>query len=107
MTKRCGGQGFVVKVELHPEARRDFDEGFDWYAERSFEAAANFADEIDAILAKISASPARFAKIDKQHRHCIAHRFPYHVVYRVIDESIQVIAIAHGARRPGYWKDRS
>jgi hypothetical protein len=28
------------------------------------------------------------------------------LVYRVVDNQIQVLAVAHGRRKPGYWKSR-
>jgi hypothetical protein len=28
------------------------------------------------------------------------------LIYRVVDNRIQVVAVAHGRRRPGYWKSR-
>jgi toxin ParE1/3/4 len=34
-------------------------------------------------------------------------RFPYKIVYRIRDDDIYVVAVAHTSRRPGYWKDRS
>jgi len=34
-------------------------------------------------------------------------RFPYHVVYRLEDDEIVILAIAHMKRRPGFWKHRS
>jgi plasmid stabilization system protein ParE len=33
-------------------------------------------------------------------------KFPYKVVYRNQQDGIEVIAVAHGKRRPGYWKGR-
>ena len=33
-------------------------------------------------------------------------RFPYLIVYRTTSTAIQVVAVAHGRRRPGYWKTR-
>lgn len=33
-------------------------------------------------------------------------RFPYHLVFAVIDGRIIVLAYAHDARRPGYWAGR-
>jgi plasmid stabilization system protein ParE len=35
------------------------------------------------------------------------HRFPYGVVYRLIDDQVLILAIAHLRRRPGYWKGRA
>jgi toxin ParE1/3/4 len=39
-------------------------------------------------------------------RKYLLRRFPYAVIYRVTDEAIEVVAVAHGRRRPGYWKTR-
>ena len=33
-------------------------------------------------------------------------RFPYFVVYRDRGEFIEIVAIAHQSRRPGYWRSR-
>jgi len=33
-------------------------------------------------------------------------RFPYLIVFREMDSEIQIIAVAHGRRRQGYWKRR-
>lgn len=40
-------------------------------------------------------------------RGLVVPRFPYKIIYRVLqDESIRVLAIAHDRRRPNYWSDR-
>ena len=39
-------------------------------------------------------------------REFLLRRFPYKIIYRERDEEIYVVAIAHTARRPNYWKDR-
>ena len=36
----------------------------------------------------------------------IMKRFPFVVVYRVAADGIEVVAVAHGSRKPGYWKNR-
>ncbi|MFO0453014.1 MAG: hypothetical protein ACK52I_30875 [Pseudomonadota bacterium] len=33
--------------------------------------------------------------------------FPYSVVYVERDGALLVVAVAHGARRPGYWRQRT
>jgi len=33
-------------------------------------------------------------------------RFPYLLVYRVIRDHIEVVAIAHESRDPDYWRHR-
>jgi hypothetical protein len=36
----------------------------------------------------------------------LSHRFPFFVVFRETDIRIEIVAIAHGRRRPGYWLGR-
>jgi plasmid stabilization system protein ParE len=33
-------------------------------------------------------------------------RFPYRVVYVIVEPNIDVVAVTHAKRRPGYWHDR-
>jgi plasmid stabilization system protein ParE len=88
-------------------ARQDFDESFDWYAERSVQAAVRFAAAVDAALDRILANPTQFASADGVHRECPVKKFPFRVVYRLVDDRVLVVAIAHAKRRPGYWRHRT
>ncbi len=88
-------------------ARRDFDESFDWYAERSTQAAVRFAAAVDAALDRIVANPTQFASPDGVHRECPVKKFPFRIVYRLVDNRVLVVAIAHAKRRPGYWRNRT
>jgi hypothetical protein len=36
----------------------------------------------------------------------LLRRFPFGLVYRLGVEEVQVVAVAHLHRRPGYWKSR-
>jgi plasmid stabilization system protein ParE len=96
----------MLPVDYLPGARRDFDESFDWYAERSKQAALRFVNAVDAALTVIAANPQRFAEIDNVHRECTVRRFPFRIIYRVVENRIIIVAIAHAKRRPGFWKQR-
>jgi len=93
-------------VDYLPGARRDFDESFDWYAERSAQAAVRFANAVDAALTALATDPERFAALDRVHRECPVRRFPFRIVYRVVENRVLVVAIAHAKRRTGYWRRR-
>jgi len=97
----------MLPIDYLPGARRDFDESFDWYAERSAEAALRFATAVDAALAAVAEKPERFAAVDELHRECPVKRFPFRVVYRITENAVLVVAVAHAKRRPGYWRDRN
>jgi plasmid stabilization system protein ParE len=96
----------MVPVDFLPEAQRDFDDSFDWYAERSPQAALRFANAVDEVLTRIATQPDLFAAIDERHRGCLIRRFPFRVVYRVETDRVLIVAVAHAKRRPNYWKHR-
>ena len=93
-------------IDYLPGARLDYDESFDWYAERSAIAAERFSTAVDAALQRISTNPQWFARIDSRHQECSVQRFPFRIVFRDEAARILVVAIAHAKRRPDYWANR-
>ena len=37
----------------------------------------------------------------------IVQGFPFSVIYRVWEDHIYLVAVAHHHRRPGYWRERT
>ncbi len=95
-----------MRVDFHPDATAELSESANWYAERGPSAARNFLVAVDIAIASIAADPKRFMRIDDQHQSCGVIKFPFQIVYRYISNRIEVIAVAHAKRRPGYWRDR-
>ncbi|MCE5303012.1 MAG: type II toxin-antitoxin system RelE/ParE family toxin [Planctomycetaceae bacterium] len=93
-------------IDFLPDAQRDFDESFHWYAERSKQAAVLFLDAVDAALSTIADDPQRFAAVDPLHHACPVKRFPFQIVYRIAAGRIVVVAVAHAKRRPNFWTKR-
>ena len=93
-------------LELHPAALAEFKEALTWYLERSEAAALNFVVELDRAVDLVTKSPRRWPVGEHETRKFVLNRFPFAVIYREKKVSIQVLAIAHGHRRPGYWKRR-
>jgi plasmid stabilization system protein ParE len=77
-----------------------------WYAERSPTAATRFSAELDAAETAILERPEAWPPTSDGNRHYLLRRFPFSVVYRVEESQVIVVAIAHGRRRPNYWKHR-
>ena len=93
-------------VELHPDAIVEARIAYEWYAERNPSAANAFIAALDHAVREIHESPERWPVYLHGTRKFLFRRFPYSVIYRVTDVAIQVVAVAHGRRRPGYWKTR-
>ena len=96
-----------VGVELHPSAIEEARAARQWYAERSLLASLAFAAELEHAVQQVGDSPSRWPQYIEGTRRFVLHRFPFIVVYRERADMVQVLAIAHGMRRPGYWHQRS
>ena len=91
---------------FHEEASAEYEAAFEWYYLRSEFAAERFVEEIDRAISQILASPRRWPETTHQIRKFRLQRFPFAVFYRQTASGIQILAVAHGRRRPGYWKRR-
>jgi plasmid stabilization system protein ParE len=97
----------AASVELHPEAQLEARAAREWYRERSEAAAEGFVAELDNAVREIGESPERWPKYTPSTRRFLFRRYPYYVVYRQLLTIIQILAVAHGHRRPGYWRRRA
>jgi len=66
-----------------------------------------FSLELDEAVEWIVESPHRFAPIEDNIRRALLQSYPYAVIYREADKEVLILAIAHGKRRPGYWRKRT
>jgi len=107
--KRCGHfegkkiistEEMAVKVRAACEARRSPD--FIIIARTD----ARALEGLDRAIERIADAPSRWPAFRHGTRRFLLRRFPFSVVYREAGETVQVIAVAHGRRKPGYWKGR-
>ena len=96
----------IRELEYLDEAIEEAEAAARWYAERSSSAASGFANEVDTAIAAIEQNPNAWPSYDHGTRHYLLRRYPFSVVYRLESERILIVAVAHGRRRPGYWKPR-
>ena len=67
---------------------------------------AAFTIEIESVIQRILEAPDRWRIVGQDVRRCLAHVFPYAVVYSVEEDYVLIIGVAHGSRAPGYWRSR-
>lgn len=93
-------------VLFDPAAIAEARAAHSWYAARSPSSAANFLCELDEATDAIAGAPERWSPYVESTRRYVLRRFPFFVVYRERDDAIEILAVAHGRRRPGYWNTR-
>jgi plasmid stabilization system protein ParE len=93
-------------VRIHPAALEEAETATDWYRQRSRRAAEMFLDELDSAIKRIGQHSRQFSVYEFGTRRIVLRRFPYLVIFRETASGMEIIAVAHGRRRPGYWRDR-
>ena len=96
----------VKALAIHPAALAELRSAVLWYLERSESAAEKFAAELYHAIDLIVGAPQRWPSGEHGARKFALSRFPYAVIYKEKPTMIQILAVAHGHRRPGYWKGR-
>jgi len=96
----------LPELLLHPDAMSEAAAARVWYEERNPAAASALVREVDHAVAAILDSPNRWPRYFGETPRFLLKRFPYSVVYRQLGNAVQIIAIAHARRRPGYWMHR-
>ncbi|MDG2989762.1 type II toxin-antitoxin system RelE/ParE family toxin [Candidatus Synechococcus calcipolaris G9] len=94
-------------VILHSEAIEELDAGVAYYEDQKAGLGLDFLVEVEQALGRIQQNPNLGAvyKVTGLSRYVI-QRFPFLVFYAELEDCIWVIAIAHGRRRPDYWRER-
>lgn len=92
---------------LHPEAESDLREAAEYYRERAGVAMAQaLLGDFERSIAWLLDRPLLGALWLHGKRRLVMRHFPYSITYTVAAQEVQVLAVAHQSRRPGYWRKR-
>ena len=95
-----------MRVEFHSAAEEELRAASTFYARRREGLGQELADEVQSACELLAEYPTIGRKIDQIHRVIPLRRFPFSLFYRVQGSLIQIIAVAHDRKRPGYWRSR-
>ena len=94
------------RVEFLREAAREVEEALEWYNDRSTLAASQFLEEVDHVLQLAVRRPQAWPVFEAGTRRIVMQRYPFSIIYRAVPGVIQIVAVAHHKRKPGYWRQR-
>lgn len=97
----------MKEVIFHPEARAEANESVEFYQTRLDGLGLRFLAAMEAATERVSANPEAGAPLAGGFRKRIVPGFPFNLIYRVWEDYIYLVAVAHHRRRPGYWRDRT
>jgi plasmid stabilization system protein ParE len=98
----------MKRIEYHPGARLDVLEIVEYYEQTGGTSVADgFVLELQRYIESVAERPESHPKYVKDVRRANMRRFPYHVLFRVLDqETIKILAIKHNRRHPSFAGDR-
>ena len=95
-------------LRVLPDAEAELQSAAMWYEGKrrglGIELIAVVDRAFESILENPEACPVW--RPDRPYRKLLLERFPYVVFFRIDSSTIEIVAVAHAKRRPGYWLDR-
>jgi len=95
-----------MKYWFHPEARVELLESVAYYELQQSRLGQRFFDSITDAICRIQAHPKMYRQVSGQWRQCRIPRFPLGLIYRIKNRRIEIVAVMHLCRKPGYWQNR-
>ena len=92
-------------LRVLPEAEEELAQAAEWYESKRAGLGVELVAIVDRAFDEIRDAPLSFAlwRSDRPYRRKILKRFPYVVFFRAESDTIEVVAVAHAKRRPGFW----
>ena len=98
------------RVVVRPEVEHDVAAAAAWYDSQQDGLGAEFREEVIQVLEALAANPLLYSRRHprKDIRWRYPDRFPYRVIYEVIeaDNVVLVAAVLHAARHDRHWQRR-
>jgi plasmid stabilization system protein ParE len=95
-------------LRVLPDAETELQSAAIWYEENRRGLGIKFVAVLDRAFQSILENPEACPvwRPDRPYRTRLLKRFPYVVFFSVDAAAVEIVAVAHAKRRPGYWLDR-
>ncbi|MGI8739750.1 MAG: type II toxin-antitoxin system RelE/ParE family toxin [Gammaproteobacteria bacterium] len=96
-----------MNYRFHPAAEAEHLETIAFYESRRPGLGDRYLREFEQVMTHVAQASHRYRIERKPNiRRVSLVRFPLSVIFRNVGNSVQVLAVSHKRRRPGYWIDR-
>ena len=90
-----------MRLVLHPKVYSDIDAIMAYYEEvAATELAKEFYAELRHFMVGAATRPKSFAIRQRDIRRVNLRRFPYHFLFRIVDDTVRVLVVRHHSRHP-------
>ena len=90
-----------MRLVLHPKVYSDIDAIMAYYEEvAATELAKEFYAELRHFMVEAAKRPESFAIRQRDIRRVNLRRFPYHFLFRIVDDTVRVLVVRHHSSHP-------
>lgn len=97
----------MVDVVFYPGAEDELKEAILWYGNQQKGLDIEFVRCIDDAIQKIKRNPGLYPIEFENYRKKVVRRFPFKIIYEIMDDHIYILAVFHSRRNPNQVKIRS
>lgn len=100
-----------MTLRLLDQAREELRQSALWYEKKREGLGDEFVSLVERAFETIERNPRQFPRLEtnlpaREIRKCVIKRFPFLVIFEIVADEVLVIAVAHGKRKPYFWKER-
>jgi plasmid stabilization system protein ParE len=90
-----------MSLEFHRQVASDISRILHYYEEIGEpQLAEEFYAELRAFFHKVDQSPQNYSIRERDIRRVNLERFPFHFLFRIVDDRVRILVVRHHSRRP-------
>ena len=95
-----------MKINFLQEAQFELDDAIEYYNNQLENLGYDFLNEVLSAIDRVIAYKEAWHPLSENTRRCQTRRFPYGIIYSILDDSILIISISNLHREPNHWRNR-
>lgn len=96
----------MTPIVFHPQAEIELVAAATWYEGEQTDLGKRFLSSLEDGISRIRINPKLFPFVDGDIRRCLLRTFPFAILFRQRTSRIEIVAVMHLKRHPGYWQER-
>jgi len=90
-----------MRLEFHRQVASDISRIMDYYENVAGQQLADeFYAELRSSFQKAVESPETYSSRERDIRRVNLEKFPYHFLFRIVDDRVRILVVRHHRRRP-------
>ena len=95
-----------MRILYLPDAAADVQETFEWYERKRRGLGREFLGALEVAEDELVRSPTAYRTVHRDTRRFLLRRFPYQILFRVMDDQIVIVGCFHVRRSPRVIRGR-